>query len=148
MWIQVQVYAWDKIYALSVSQVGSFVKIRGAILVILWCLQLAKNIRQNTMAPCAVVSNVKNPPKISSLAWISTWVLCNVRHRDCWYTCNLHKFETPALWFPCRVPVIPCKHLQCTYLLFFECWFDLPTYFFGMLIYITDWKLLWKEENM
>ena len=66
VWIKVQVYAWNKIYALSVSQVGSFVKTRGAILVILWCLQLAKNIRQKTMAPCAVVSNVKNPPKISS----------------------------------------------------------------------------------
>ena len=34
-------------------------------------------------------------------------------YRDCRYTCNPHKFEIPALWFPCRVPVIPCKHLQC-----------------------------------
>ena len=32
---------------------------------------------------------------------------------DCGYTCNPHKFEIIALWFPCRVPVIPCKHLQC-----------------------------------
>ena len=36
-------------------------------------------------------------------------------YRDCGYTCNPHKFEIPAPWFPCRVPVIPCKHLQCTY---------------------------------
>ena len=34
-------------------------------------------------------------------------------YRDCGYTCNPHKFEIPALRFPCRVPVIPCKHLQC-----------------------------------
>ena len=27
--------------------------------------------------------------------------------------CNPHKFEIPAFQFPCRVPVIPCKHLQC-----------------------------------
>ena len=36
------------------------------------------------------------------------------KYRDCRYTCNPHKFEIPALRFPCRVPVIPCKHLQCT----------------------------------
>ena len=29
------------------------------------------------------------------------------------YTCNPHKSEIPALRFPNRVPVIPCKHLQC-----------------------------------
>ena len=34
-------------------------------------------------------------------------------YRDCRYTCNPHKFEIPELRFPCRVPVIPCKHLQC-----------------------------------
>ena len=34
-------------------------------------------------------------------------------YRDCGYTCNPHKFEIPALRFPCKVPVIPCKHLQC-----------------------------------
>ena len=32
-------------------------------------------------------------------------------YRDCGYTCNPHKFEIPAL---CRVPVNPCKHLQCS----------------------------------
>ena len=26
-----------------------------------------------------------------------------------------HKFEIPALRFPSRDPVNPCKHLQCTY---------------------------------
>ena len=36
-------------------------------------------------------------------------------YRDCGYTCNPHKFEIPALRFPCRVPVNPCKHLQCSY---------------------------------
>ena len=35
-------------------------------------------------------------------------------YRDCGYTCNPHKFEIPALRFPCRVPAIPCKHLQCS----------------------------------
>ena len=35
-------------------------------------------------------------------------------YRDCGYTCNPHKFEIPAVRFPCRVPVIPCKNLQCT----------------------------------
>ena len=35
-------------------------------------------------------------------------------YRDCGHTCNPHKFEIPALRFPCRVPVNPCKHLQCT----------------------------------
>ena len=35
-------------------------------------------------------------------------------YRDCRYTCNPHKFEIPALRFPHRVPVIPCKHLQCS----------------------------------
>ena len=32
-----------------------------------------------------------------------------------WVTCNPHKFEIPALWFPRRVPVNPCKHLQCSH---------------------------------
>ena len=36
-------------------------------------------------------------------------------YRDCGYTCNPHKLEIPALRFPCRVPVIPCKHLQCIF---------------------------------
>ena len=36
-------------------------------------------------------------------------------YRDCGYTCNPHKFEIPALQFPCRVPVIPSKHLQCVH---------------------------------
>ena len=27
---------------------------------------------------------------------------------------KLQGFEIPALWFPCKVPAIPCKHLQCT----------------------------------
>ena len=30
-----------------------------------------------------------------------------------WVTCNPHKFEIPALWFPYKPPVNPCKHLQC-----------------------------------
>ena len=34
-------------------------------------------------------------------------------YRDCGYTCNPRKFEIPALWFPRKVPVNPCKHLQC-----------------------------------
>ena len=37
-------------------------------------------------------------------------------YRDCGYTCNPQKFEIPALRFPCRVPVIPCKHLQCRHI--------------------------------
>ena len=37
-------------------------------------------------------------------------------YRDCKYTCNPHKFEIPALRFPRKDPVIPCKHLQCTVL--------------------------------
>ena len=36
-------------------------------------------------------------------------------YRDCGYTCNPHKFEIPTLRFPCRVPVIPCKDLQCRF---------------------------------
>ena len=32
--------------------------------------------------------------------------------RDCGYTYNPHKFEIPALGFPHRDPVDPCKHLQ------------------------------------
>ena len=43
---------------------------------------------------------------------IRVWRFQN--YRDCGYTCNPHKFEIPALQFPCKVPVIPCKHLQCT----------------------------------
>ena len=35
-------------------------------------------------------------------------------HSETSCTCNPHKFEIPALRFPCRVPVIPCKHLQCS----------------------------------
>ena len=35
-------------------------------------------------------------------------------YRDCGYTCNPRKFEIPALRFPRRDPVNPCKHLQCT----------------------------------
>ena len=35
-------------------------------------------------------------------------------YRYCGYTCNPGKFEIPALKFPCKVPVNPCKHLQCT----------------------------------
>ena len=34
-------------------------------------------------------------------------------YRDCGYTCNPRKFEIPTLWFPRKVPVNPCKHLQC-----------------------------------
>ena len=37
-------------------------------------------------------------------------------YRDCGYTCNPHKFEIPALWFPRKDPVIPCKHLHCVVL--------------------------------
>ena len=33
-----------------------------------------------------------------------------------WVTCNPHKFEIPALWFPYKPPVNPCKHLQCIFL--------------------------------
>ena len=36
-------------------------------------------------------------------------------YRDCGYTWNPHKFEIPALWFSRRVPVNPCKHLQCSH---------------------------------
>ena len=32
-----------------------------------------------------------------------------------WVTCNPHKFEIPALRFPYKPPVNPCKHLQCTF---------------------------------
>ena len=46
-WIQVQVYALNKSYAVSISQVGSFAKTWVTVLVILWRLQLAKNKRQN-----------------------------------------------------------------------------------------------------
>ena len=42
---------------------------------------------------------------------IRVWRFQN--YRDCGYTCNPHKFEIPALRFPRRPPVIPCKHLQC-----------------------------------
>ena len=35
-------------------------------------------------------------------------------YRDYRYTCNPRKFEIPALRFPRKVPVNPCKHLQCT----------------------------------
>ena len=35
------------------------------------------------------------------------------RIRTITYTCNPHKFEIPTLRFPRKVPVIPCKHLQC-----------------------------------
>ena len=42
---------------------------------------------------------------------IRVWRFQN--YRDCRYTCNPHKFEIPAPRFPCRVPAIPCKHLQC-----------------------------------
>ena len=31
-----------------------------------------------------------------------------------WVTCNPHKFEIPALQFPYKPPVNPCKHLQCS----------------------------------
>ena len=34
-------------------------------------------------------------------------------YRNCGYTCNPRKFEIPALRFPRKVPVNPCKHLQC-----------------------------------
>ena len=34
-------------------------------------------------------------------------------YRDCKYACNPCKFEIPALRFPRKVPVNPCKHLQC-----------------------------------
>ena len=44
---------------------------------------------------------------------ISTCLPKPRNYRDCGYTCNPHEFEIPALRFPCRVPVIPCKHLQC-----------------------------------
>ena len=44
---------------------------------------------------------------------IRVWSFQN--YRDCRYTCNPHKFKIPALRFPCRVPAIPCKHLQCSF---------------------------------
>ena len=37
---------------------------------------------------------------------IRVWRFQN--YRDCGYTCNPHKFEIPALRFPCGVPPIPC----------------------------------------
>ena len=43
---------------------------------------------------------------------IRAWRFQN--YRDCGYTCNPHKFEIPALRFPRKDPVNPCKHLQCT----------------------------------
>ena len=43
---------------------------------------------------------------------IRVWRFQN--YRDCGYTCNPHKFEIPALQFPRKDPVIPCKHLQCS----------------------------------
>ena len=64
---------------------------------------------------------------------IRVWRFQN--YRDCGYTCNPHKFEIPALWFPRRDPVNPCKHLQCMYC-------DAALVFVYM-------KLPWKpEENM
>ena len=39
-------------------------------------------------------------------------------YRDFGYTCNPCKFEIPALRFPRKVPVNPCKHLQCSIILF------------------------------
>ena len=44
---------------------------------------------------------------------IRVWRFQN--YRDCGYTWNPHKFEIPALWFSRRVPVNPCKHLQCSH---------------------------------
>ena len=61
---------------------------------------------------------------------IRVWWFQN--YRDCGYTCNPHKFENPALRFPCRVPVIPCKHLQCSYT-----W--LSSWFMGSGLWQKSW---------
>ena len=72
-------------------------------------------------------------------------------YRDCGYTCNPHKFEIPALLFPCRVPVNPCKHLQCTKVFFFYfsvhwrglCWpFEScqSSQFQSDILHENDWK--------
>ena len=60
---------------------------------------------------------------------IRVWRFQN--YRDCGYTCNPHKFEIPALRFPRRVPVNPCKHLQCSALLHF-----LTTYITGFSLFV------------
>ena len=43
---------------------------------------------------------------------------------DCMNTCNPCYFEIPALWFPCKDPVNPSKHLQWSqgYLLLIGAW--------------------------
>ena len=56
---------------------------------------------------------------------IRVWIFQN--YRDCRYTCNPHKFEFPALWFPRRDPVNPCKHLQCAFYFCFYCCFSIFT---------------------
>ena len=42
-------------------------------------------------------------------------------------TCNPHKFEIPALQFPRKVPVNPCKHLQCMSVEIFQILLDEKT---------------------
>ena len=42
-------------------------------------------------------------------------------YRDCGYTCNPRKFEIPALGFPRKDPVNPCKHFQCSVHPIIEC---------------------------
>ena len=59
-------------------------------------------------------------------------------YRDCGYTCNPRKFEIPALRFPRKVPVNPCKHLQCTF--FFTVCFFLLVYLLSRIKYIIPWR--------
>ena len=74
LWIQVQVYAWNKSYAVSISQVGSFAKTWVKVLVILWRLQLAKNKRQIVM----VVN--KKERSGGTPDWLTIIVLPYARH--------------------------------------------------------------------
>ena len=51
--------------------------------------------------------SLKNPRKQRTLC------ICFKNYKDCGYTCNPRKFEIPALRFPHKDPVNPCKLLQC-----------------------------------
>ena len=65
---------------------------------------LQRCCRDSPQHPC----KIKFPANI--IMEIRVWRFQN--YRDCGYTCNPPKFEIPALRFPCKVPAIPCKHLQ------------------------------------
>ena len=50
-------------------------------------------------------------------------------YAECRYTCKPCNFEIPALRFPRKDPVNPCKHLQCASVINFE-----PTYIICFVI--------------